>query len=112
MNEANLVEIPMPVKPSSNEEEHFIQQEFESRKRLAQVIAARLAREEQTRLRELHWMRCPKDGSELKEASLRGVKVDICSLCGGMWLDAGELEALVEGGETGILSRFHKLFRG
>jgi hypothetical protein len=101
----------MPVKPSSKEEEHFAQMEFERRKLMAQTQAAQLATEEQARLKELHWMRCPKDGSELLETELRGVKVDICSTCGGMWLDAGELGAITEADKTGVLGSFQKLFR-
>lgn len=102
----------MPMTPSSNENAHFTEKEFEIRKKMAQTISARLAEEEQARLKLVHWMRCPKDGSELLEASLQGVKVDICSRCGGMWLDAGELEALTKGPDTGVLSLFQKLFRG
>lgn len=101
----------MPVKPSNKEEEHFAQMEFARRKHTAQALAEQLASEEQARLKELHWMRCPKDGSQLLETELRGVKVDICSACGGMWLDAGELKTITEGDKTGILDRFHKLFQ-
>jgi len=102
----------MTVKPSPKEEEHFAQIEFECRKVLAQNQVARLAVEERRRLKERHWMHCPKDGSELLEAELRGVKVDICSSCGGMWLDAGELDALSKGNRTGVLDGFQRLFRG
>jgi hypothetical protein len=100
----------MPIKPSQKEEEHFAQMEFARRKHTAQAMAGQMALEEQARLKELHWMRCPKDGSELLETELRGVKVDICSTCGGMWLDAGELDAMTAADQAGILGRFQKLF--
>jgi uncharacterized protein len=102
----------MPVKPSSQENEHFAQVEFERRKQTAQAMVARLAAEEQASLKALHWMRCPKDGSELLETELRGVKVDICSTCGGMWLDAGELDALARADRTGLIDSFRRLIGG
>ena len=102
----------MPVKPSPNEEQHFAQLEFERRKMVAQTQTKRLVLEEISRLKTLHWMRCPKDGSELLETSLRGVTVDICSTCGGIWLDAGELDVLTQTDKAGVLGSFRKLFLG
>ncbi len=45
-------------------------------------------------LRAKHWMRCPKCGMPLDEITFRGVKVDKCFGCGGVYLDDGELEEL------------------
>ncbi|MDP2876801.1 MAG: zf-TFIIB domain-containing protein [Holophaga sp.] len=101
----------MPVKPSNKEEEHFAQMEFERRKHLANAQAEQLAAKEKAELKVLHWMHCPKDGSELLETTLRGVKVDICSTCGGMWLDAGELNSLTEADKSGVMGSFQKLFQ-
>jgi Zn-finger nucleic acid-binding protein len=40
-------------------------------------------------------MKCPKDGTELVEKSYkRGLIVDECPQCNGMWLDANELDEL------------------
>lgn len=41
-------------------------------------------------------MRCPVDDAPLREVTRRGVKVDLCSDCRGIWLDRGELEHLLE----------------
>ncbi len=38
--------------------------------------------------------RCPRCGQELVEVDREKVKVDVCKDCRGIWLDAGELEAL------------------
>ena len=46
---------------------------------------------ERDNLKQLHQMRCPKCGMELKEIEVRGVQVDRCFSCNGTWLDAGEL---------------------
>ena len=37
---------------------------------------------------------CPRDRQQLKEKVLHGVQVDVCQHCDGVWLDAGEMEAL------------------
>ena len=71
------------------------------------IVAARTAREkrekeraaleqatERDRLKALHFMKCPKCGHDLKEESISGVNVDRCTFCEGLYLDAGEMEAL------------------
>lgn len=50
--------------------------------------------EEMKRLKELHFMKCPKCGHDLQEESLEGVRVDRCTFCEGLYLDAGELEQI------------------
>lgn len=39
---------------------------------------------------------CPRDGSLLVLKTEHGVSVDICPTCDGVWLDKGELEAIVK----------------
>ena len=51
--------------------------------------------EERKRLREQHFMRCPKCGHELKTEDLDGIEIDRCSFCEGFFMDAGELEELL-----------------
>lgn len=36
-------------------------------------------------------MNCPRCGNDLAEVVKHSVTIDICSSCGGMWLDKGEL---------------------
>jgi uncharacterized protein len=70
--------------------------------------AARLAREkrekaraeqegaaERERLRDLHYMKCPKCGHDLREEELEGVSVDRCTFCEGLYFDAGELDRVL-----------------
>ncbi len=54
------------------------------------------AEEEKRRLKEAHWMHCPKCGQELVTEKLDVVEIDVCPSCKGIWLDAGELGAIVE----------------
>lgn len=37
---------------------------------------------------------CPKDGEPMNRVTLGAVAVDRCPVCGGVWLDAGELEKI------------------
>jgi len=95
-------------KPSEQEEEYFARQEFERRKKLAEERARALEAQERERLRQLHWMRCPKCGSELVEIEFRGVRIDKCVSCAGLWLDSGELEQVTAKGHflASLLSVF------
>ena len=38
---------------------------------------------------------CPMDGSGMRALRSHGVEIDLCARCGGVWLDAGELEQLL-----------------
>jgi hypothetical protein len=50
--------------------------------------------EERKRLRDLHHMKCPKCGHDMKAQDALGIEVDRCTFCEGLYLDAGELEKL------------------
>jgi len=39
-------------------------------------------------------MRCPKCRSDMAQIDVQGTEVDRCSVCNGIWLDAGEIEVL------------------
>ncbi|MFH1415647.1 MAG: zf-TFIIB domain-containing protein [Elusimicrobiota bacterium] len=46
---------------------------------------------------------CPREGSLLKTVEYgheTDIKVDICPDCEGLWLDAGEIQAIHKAGET------------
>ena len=84
----------MPVKPSEKEDEFFAREDLEKKKKLEEEKMKRMAEEEKVRLKELHYMHCPKCGMELKEIDYNGVKVDKCFNCDGIWLDAGEIDSI------------------
>src|SRR5437773_12464948 len=73
--------------PSRNEDEYFARQDAE----LIKQMRAKLDGERSAQDRKAHYMKCPKDGADLKEEMHGQAKVDLCPECGGMWLDAGEL---------------------
>lgn len=81
-------------KPSENEEEYFARMELEKLKELQHEKQKELAETEKESLKKVHFMKCPKCGMELVEIDYKGIKVDECSECSGIWLDAGEFESV------------------
>jgi len=95
------------------EDEYFARKEYERLSKLAEEKAAKLKQKEINELKKLHWMRCPKDGMELVEIEHLGVSIDKCTHCGGIYLDAGELERLINEDvkKKGTLTKFFSIFR-
>lgn len=102
----------MTLTPSEMEQEYFARQELERRRKAAQENEAKLQAEERQILKDRHWMRCPKCGMELVELEFRGAKVDQCSSCDGIWLDAGELDIVAAAESGGFVKHLQKLFKG
>ena len=99
------------MKPSEREAEYVARVEFEKRKKIEEEKHKNLKAEEKKNLKALHHMRCPKCGMELLEIDYKAIKVDKCSECEGIWLDAGELETiskLEKGGLDKLFSVFKK----
>ncbi len=92
----------MPGKPSESEEEYMARMEYGRLKKIEEEKHKKLAEEEKKKLKELHFMRCPKCGMKLIALDYKGIEVDKCSDCQGIWLDAGELEAVSKLEKSGI----------
>jgi uncharacterized protein len=92
----------MIMKPSEKEEEYFAKMQFEKKKKIEEEKHKKLAAEEKNKLKDLHFMRCPKCGMELIEIDYKNIKVDKCSECDGIWLDAGELDAVSKIEKSGL----------
>lgn len=90
------------MKPSEREAEYIARMEYERLKKIEEEKHKRLKAEEKKKLKELHYMRCPKCGMELIEIDYKAIKIDKCSECEGIWLDAGELEAIAKLEKSGI----------
>jgi Zn-finger nucleic acid-binding protein len=88
-------------KPSRNEDEYFAREEAELIRRQRER-AQKAATEAE---RKTHYMKCPKDGYDLVSSEYHGVQIETCPHCGGMWLDAGELEAVSHENHPGLLTR-------
>ncbi|HUR00294.1 MAG TPA: zf-TFIIB domain-containing protein [Gemmatimonadaceae bacterium] len=79
-------------KPRRNEDEYFVKRDAE----LIKERRARLDEERNQQERSSHYNKCPRCGIDLSEHDHKGVKIDQCDSCGGMWLDKGELEIVEE----------------
>jgi uncharacterized protein len=97
------------MKPSTTEDEYIWVRELQERMaRLEKQQQAESAAEKH-RLKELHWMHCPKCGQKLSPEKCGSVEIDVCPSCKGVWLDMGELGTIVESAGPG--SFFHSCLR-
>ena len=100
----------MPIKPTEHEDEYFARIEQEMKKKIEEQKSKRTSKEERENLRELHFMKCPKCGMDLMEIDFKGMKIDECSTCRGIWLDAGEFDAMAKMDKP-ILQRLFNMFK-
>ena len=102
----------MTDKPSKAEDEYFARQELERRKEWAKEQAKKMATTEKDRLKQLHFMKCPKCGMDMTMIELHGVKVDQCASCGGVFFDKGEVEQMLDHERgSGIAGKILSVFR-
>jgi hypothetical protein len=103
---------PVYDKPSHNEEEYFARRDAELIRELRTHRDAELTAAE----RRSHHMKCPKCGAQLVETERRGIKINSCPDCHGMWVDQGEIDLINKAAEQhptshmmqDIISFFHR----
>ena len=93
------------------EEEYIKKQEILELKKRALEIRKKQDEEERKRLKELHYMHCPKCGEKMDEIELNGIKVDKCFSCNGIFFDDGELEQLIEASKNSFMKSFFAFFK-
>lgn len=91
-------------KPSQPEGEYFTREDAEAKRLLALKLNREMAQEERDRLRALHFMHCPKCGMEMHEVKLKGLDVDLCFACGGVFLDHSEIDLIARPEQKGIMA--------
>jgi RNA polymerase-binding transcription factor DksA len=103
---------------SKSEDEWFRRNEKElletartARLKREQERLAREKVEETKRLKDLLFMKCPKCGHDMKEEKLENVSVDRCTVCEGIFFDAGELEQIFAQKEEQRRGFFRKLVK-
>ena len=97
------------MKPNKNEDEYIWVQEMQQRMAKLESEQQAESEAEKRRLKETHWMHCPKCGQKLSPQKCGSVEIDVCPSCKGVWLDKGELGTIVEGADQG--SFFHTCLR-
>jgi hypothetical protein len=100
-----------PAKPSTTEDEYFVREDAEKKRKIALQARHEMEDAEKNRLKALHWMRCPKCGMEMHEVNLRGVHVDVCFSCNGVFLDKGDLEHMEKPEHRGVMSAILNWFK-
>ena len=100
----------MPITPSESEEEYFARQEFERRKKALAETQNRDADAERQRILSVARGRCPKCAAPLVTITYRGVELDKCSGCEGLWFDTGELDRVLGQEASGFLSGLKRIF--
>ena len=90
------------------EEEYFRRKDKESLDKLREALRQEAQEKDEAEAR----LRCPRCGAALAETDCEGVEVDHCEQCGGVWLDAGELELVAHQYPGGMAGRLIGMLRG
>jgi uncharacterized protein len=98
-------------KPSTPEDEYFVLEDAEKKRRIALEMKRQLAAEQQAALRNLHYMHCPKCGMKMQEVRYGKLDVDACFSCGGVFLDKGEIDVIAHPRQKGIMSAILNWFK-
>ncbi|HVP68313.1 MAG TPA: zf-TFIIB domain-containing protein [Anaeromyxobacteraceae bacterium] len=101
-------------KPSQTEDEYFMKEEAERKRKLALQVKRETSEAEAKRLRELHHNHCPSCGQKMQELALRGVPVDVCFACQGIFLSHGELKQFqdqIAAGKRGVVAAILNWFK-
>lgn len=83
-----------------------------------QELIRALHAEEESRaehdLQELHWMKCPKCGHDLRQTKLASMTVDRCTGCDGVFFDKDEWSEYFKGEEPehNFITTLHTLLAG
>lgn len=99
-------------KPTKTEDEYFAKEEAEKAKRIKDKRSREAELEERERIKAVCYMKCPKCGGSLNEVTFRGIRIDRCSNCSGVWLDEGELEKLAGAEDHSVVGDVLSLFVG
>lgn len=86
----------MPLKPTGAEAEYFVREEAIKLRKLAQKNKSAMDSDAKQKLKDLHWMHCPKCGMQMSTIKINEVEIDKCFACGGLYFDDGELEKVTQ----------------
>ena len=92
------------------EEEYFAKEDREKVAKLKAKWQAEAAAAALIERRDLHFNKCGKCGAGMNTVPFRGVEIEICSECGAVLLDPGELEELAGKDKGGILTGMFSIF--
>jgi uncharacterized protein len=103
----------MPIsRPRPSEVEFYARMEYKKLKNIEEEKQKKLDATQRAKAKERHYMKCPKCGMNLVEIDYNKIKVDKCSECEGIWLDAGELELVAQMNKVHLDKLFRVFSRG
>lgn len=91
------------------EDDYFARLDAEKRAALKRRLDGVQSQAADEALRELHHFKCGKCGHDMKTELFRGFEIEICSNCGAVLLDPGELEQLA-GSDEGFFKELTTFF--
>lgn len=92
------------------EEEYFAKEDREKIAQLKKQWQAEAAAKALEERRELHYNKCGKCGAQMETVPFRGVEIEVCTECGAVLLDKGELQTLAGEDQGGILVGLFSIF--
>ena len=98
-------------KPSKSEEEYIAKEEAEQSKRTQKEHEEEALIQKREETKAICFMKCPKCGDDLNEMAFRGINIDRCTNCDGVWLDHGELEKLAGFEDKSIIGDILNMFK-
>jgi uncharacterized protein len=98
-------------KPSTTEDEYFVREDAEKKRRIALEMKKQVAGEQAAALRALHYMHCPKCGMKMQEVRYGKLDVDACFSCGGVFLDKSEIDVIAQPQQKGIMGAILNWFK-
>ena len=98
-------------KSSKTEDEYIAKEEAEKLKRLHDKLTEEEKARERAEAKASCYMRCPKCGGYLETILFKGVEIDRCTSCSGVWLDEGELQKLAGSEDSNIIGDVLNFFR-
>ncbi len=94
------------------EDEFIAKEEAEKTKRLKVQLEEQHSEEQRKQTKAVCYMKCPKCGADLNEVTFRGIKIDRCLNCDGVWLDEGELDKLAGEEDTSRIGNIIQIITG
>ena len=92
---ARILRFLMHEEPSEDTQAQLkkvLSEREQTQKKVAELLQNGDARKQ----KELHWLKCPNCGSDLKQVELgAGIPADECLLCKGIYLDTGEMQEIL-----------------
>lgn len=95
----------------TDEDEYFHKLSQEAKTRLRARLDAELTEKEAEERKQLHFHKCGKCGSDMATKAFRGIEIEVCTNCGSVLLDPGELQTLAGEDQTDLFSSFFGMFR-